>query len=112
MLTLPQPSMPVATPVALVEVSAGHSSDRFAGALMLGGVVSRTVIVWTALTLLPHWSEAVQVRATTRVPPQLAVTTSLNVTVVELHPSWAVATPVKFVPVLVAGHSRTTLLGT
>ena len=44
---------------------------------MFGGVVSRTVIVCTALVLLPHWSVAVQVRAMTFVGPQFVVTTSL-----------------------------------
>jgi hypothetical protein len=44
---------------------------------MLGGVVSRTVIVCNALELLPHASAARQVREMTFVPPQLFVTTSL-----------------------------------
>ena len=77
MLTEPQPSVAVATPVALVVVLAGHSSTRLVGATMPGGVVSRTVIVCTALLLLPHSSVAVQVREITSVPPQLLLTTSL-----------------------------------
>ena len=76
-LTELQPSLAVATPVALVVVIAGHSSTRLAGAVMVGGVVSRTVIVWTALVLLPQASVAVQVRAITFVAPQLVVTRSL-----------------------------------
>src|SRR5438477_474693 len=78
---------------------------------MVGGVMSRTVMVWTALGLLPHWSVAVQVRAMTLVGPQFVVTTSLYVTVAELHPSCAIAAPVKFVAVLVEGHSSTTFVG-
>src|SRR2546423_713683 len=64
-----QPSWAVATPVALVLVSAGHSSTRFGGQVMTGGVVSRTVMVWMQLLLLPQASVAVHVRATTLVPP-------------------------------------------
>jgi hypothetical protein len=43
----------------------------------VGLVVSRTVIVWTQLALLPQASVAVQVRAIISVPPQLLVTESL-----------------------------------
>src|SRR3989442_12165117 len=45
-----------------------------------GGVVSRTVIFWTQLLELPHWSVAVQVRAMTLIPLQLLLTASLWVT--------------------------------
>ena len=48
-MTDPQPSVAVAVPVALVVVGVPHSMVRFAGAVMLGGVVSRTVIVCIAL---------------------------------------------------------------
>jgi len=72
-----QVSWAVATPVALVLVSAGHSNVRFAGHVIVGGVVSRTVMVWTQLLLLPHWSVAVQVRAMNLAPPQLLLTESL-----------------------------------
>src|SRR6266581_4026694 len=61
-LTAPQPSWAVATPVALVSVSAGHSSTRFGGQVMTGGVVSRTVMVWMQRELLPQASVAIQVR--------------------------------------------------
>src|SRR6266571_3972658 len=71
---------------------------------MTGGVVSRTVIVWMQLFLLPQASVAVQVRAMTLVPPQLVVTESLKLRLTELQPSSAVATPVKLVRVS-AGHS-------
>src|SRR2546422_11218414 len=61
--TKPQPSWAVATPVTLVLVLAGHSSTRLGGQVIVGGVVSRTVMVWTQLLLLPHWSVAVHGRA-------------------------------------------------
>src|SRR6266581_8182988 len=109
-LTAPQPSWAVATPVALVLVSAGHSSTRFGGQVMTGGVVSRTVMVWMQLLLLPQASVAVQVRAMTLVPPQLVMTESPKLRLTALQPSCAVATPVKLVLVL-AGHSSTTFVG-
>ena len=109
-VTEPQPSVAVATPVALVVVGAGQSSVRLGGAVMTGGVVSLTVMVWTALRLLPHWSVAVQVREMTLALPQLLLTESLKLTLTDPQLSWAVATPVTLVLVL-AGHSSTTLLG-
>src|SRR6266699_6261359 len=108
--TEPQPSVAVATPVALVVVGAGHSSVRLGGAVMAGGVVSLTVMVWTALRLLPHWSVAVQVREMTLALPQLLLTESLKLMLTDPQLSWAVATPVTLVLVL-AGHSSSTLLG-
>src|SRR5437867_1810251 len=100
----------MATPVALVLVSAGHSSTRSGGQVRVGLVVSRTVMVWRQLVLLPQASVAVQVRAMTLVAPQLLVTESRYVTVTAPHPSCAVATPVTFVVVL-AGQSRVILVG-
>src|SRR6266853_4438467 len=97
-------------PVALVLVLAGHSSTRLAGQVIVGGVVSRTVMVCTHLAVLPQASVAVQVRAMTLVPPQLLVTESLKLMLTELQPSRAVATPVKLVLVS-AGHSSTTFVG-
>ena len=44
---------------------------------MVGGVVSRTVIVCTQLVLLPQASVAVQVRKITLVPAQLLLTASV-----------------------------------
>src|SRR5207249_1732627 len=90
-------SWAVATPVALVLVSAGHSKVRFVGQVIVGGVVSRTVMVCTQLALFPQASVAVQVRATIVLPPQVLLTLSLWLTVTALHPSRAVATPVTFV---------------
>src|SRR5258707_1055919 len=97
-------------PVLLVLVSAGHSSVRLAGAVIEGGVISRTVIVCTALALLPQASVAVQVRAMTLVPPQLLVTASLKLMVTALQPSEAEATPVTLVLVL-AGQFKVRLAG-
>src|SRR5437870_12848833 len=97
-------------PVTLVLVLAGHSSTRLGGQLIVGGVVSRTVIVWTQLFLLPHWSVAVQVRAMSLLPPPLLPSASLYRSVTDPQPSWAMATPVKLVLVL-AGHSSTRLGG-
>src|SRR5437667_122915 len=97
-------------PVTLVLVLAGHSSTRLGGQLIVGGVVSRTVMVWTQLVLLPQASVADQVRAITLVAPQLLVIESLKLTLTEPQPSWAVAAPVALVLVL-AGHSSTRLGG-
>src|SRR6266581_2701357 len=110
MVTEPQPSWAVAMPVTLVLALAGHSSTRSGGQLIVGGVVSRTVMVWRQLLLLPQASVAVQVRAMTLVPPQLVVTESLKLRLTEPQPSRAVATPVKLVLVS-AGHSSTTFVG-
>src|SRR5438093_11086410 len=64
-------------PVTLVLVLAGHSSTRLGGQLIVGGIVSRAVTVWTQLLPLPHWSLAVQVREITLVAPQRLLTASL-----------------------------------
>src|SRR5438093_10517298 len=71
---------------------------------MVGGVVSRTVMVCTQLALLLHASVAVHVRAMTLVTPQLVVTSSVVRIVTLPQPSCAVATPVALV-VVSAGHS-------
>src|SRR6266542_221387 len=110
MVTALQASWPTATPQALVLVSAGHSSTRSGGQVMVGFTVSRTVMVCAQEALLPHWSVAVQVRVSTRVAPQFVLTTSLYVMLTALHPSWAVATPVTLVRVS-AGHSSTRSAG-
>jgi hypothetical protein len=47
------------------------------GLVMTGGVVSRTVMVWTQLALLPQASVAVQVREMTLALPQGLLTASL-----------------------------------
>src|SRR6516162_9236440 len=91
-------------------MSAGHSRVTSAGAVIVGGVVSWTVRVWTALAVLPQASVAVQVRVITLVPPQLSTTASLYPTLTELQPSCAVATPFLLV-LMSAGHSRVTSTG-
>src|SRR5262245_36929327 len=96
-VTLPQPSCAVAVPVFRTFVLAGHSKVKFAGSVNVGGVESRTVIVWIALVTLPHRSRAVHVRWITFVPPQLVLVASLSVTVAALQPSTAVAIPVLLV---------------
>ena len=110
MVTDPQPSLAVATPVTLVTGEAGHSRVMFAGQAIVGGVVSCTVRVWRAAELLPQASVAVQVRAITLVLAQLVVTSSAKLMITLPQPSVAVATPVAFV-VVTAGHSRTRLVG-
>jgi hypothetical protein len=67
----------VATPVALVVVSAGQSSTKSWGQVITGLVVSRTVIFWTQVLKLPHSSVAVQVRKVTLVPLHPLLTESL-----------------------------------
>jgi hypothetical protein len=110
MVTRLHASVAVAVPVAFAVVSAGHWSVKFVGQVMTGGVMSRTVRVWTQLVLLPQRSVAVQVRAMTKVLPQFVVMTSLNVTFAAPQRSVAVATP--FGAVLVsAGQSKVRLTG-
>jgi hypothetical protein len=77
MATLLQVSVAVAMPVAFVLVSAGHSRTMLVGQVILGGVVSTTVIVCTQLAALPHRSEAVQVREMIFAPPHVLLTASL-----------------------------------
>jgi len=47
---------------------------RLLGHVILGGLVSLTVIVWTQVALLPHWSVARYVRLMTNCPAQLLET--------------------------------------
>ena len=72
-----QASAAVAKPVLAGLESAGNSNVRLAGQVITGGVRSRTVMLWTQLTELPHSSVAVHVRAITLVAPQLLVSESL-----------------------------------
>src|SRR5947207_2515379 len=99
MVTELQPSCELATPVALVLMSAGHSSTRSDGQLRVGLMVSRTVIVWVQLALLPQPSVAVQVRRMLPLPVQLALPTASTklMFATPLQVSVAVATPVLFV---------------
>src|SRR5436309_12018644 len=99
MVTALQPSVAVAIPVTLVRVSAGQSRVRLGGAAIVGGVMSRTVMVCRAEALLPQLSVAVQVRAMTLVPPQLLVTASLKRLEERRVATVAVAISVALVPV-------------
>ena len=72
---------------------------------MVGGVMSRTVILWTPLTLLLHSSVAAHVREIIFVLPHRFDVVSLKVTVTVLQVSSAVATPVLLVLVS-AGQSK------
>src|SRR3989442_15272766 len=99
MRRLLQVSVAVATPVALVRVSAGQLSVTTAGQVMLGGLVSCTVMVWTQLALLVHASVAVQVLffLMIRRPPRS--TLFPYTTLFRSQVSVAVATPVALVRV-------------
>src|SRR5262245_61654316 len=109
MVTEPHPSEAVAAPVALVRVSvAGHSRTRFVGMSKLGAIVSRTVIVWMPLAMLPQASVAFHAREITLVLPQALLIESVKVTVTAPQPSVAVALPVLLMLVL-AGHSSVKL---
>ena len=76
-MTKPHPSVAVAVPVTFVVVGVPHSTVRFAGPVILGGVVSRIVMVWSALERLPQASVAVQVLEMTLVAAQELLTESL-----------------------------------
>src|SRR5947207_14288458 len=92
-VVVPQPSVAVAAPVAVGAVLAPHSIVRFTGDAMMGGWVSRTMMVWMQVELLPHWSVARQVREITLVPAvQPLLTESLRVTATPPPPSEGVAT--------------------
>src|SRR6185369_14672906 len=110
MVTGPFASEAFAVPVLAVVVSAGYSRTRLTGAVRDGAVVSRTIMVWTALELLPLKSVAVHLRMIPNVAPHPLVVTSLKLIVTAPLASVAVAVPRAFVPVL-AGYSRTTLAG-
>ena len=105
-----QPSVTMGTPVALVVVGAGHSKVKSDGATIVGGVVSRIVINWIPLVVLPQASVALHSREINFEPPQILLMLSLNVTVTLPQPSWAVAVPVLRMFVL-AGHSKVRFTG-
>src|SRR6188474_1557281 len=68
--------------------------DTTDGQVMLGGVLSSTLIVRLQVAVLPQSSVAVQVRVTLGIPVQLAEVTSLNVMDTEAsQASLAVAAP-------------------
>ena len=110
MVKEPQASEAVAAPVTFVAVTAGYSSVMFVGQLIIGAVVSRTMIVCVQPELLPQRSVAVQRRAMVWLLPQPFVTKSTKVTETDPAASVAVATPVAFV-VVIAGHSSVKFVG-
>ena len=57
-----QLSIPVAIPVLFGEVSSSHSIVVFAAQIIVGGVVSSTVIICVQTAVFPQGSEAVHVR--------------------------------------------------
>src|SRR5712691_8001439 len=65
---MPHPSCAPATPVALVRMSAGHSSSRSGGQVRVGGVVSLTIT--SVVQALRHWL-LITVRARLKFSPQL-----------------------------------------
>src|ERR1043166_1776238 len=75
MVTLPQESVAVG---ASKDQALPHSAVLLGTQVMVGGVVSRTVIVCTTFVVLPESSVAVQVREMTFVPPQPLLTMSLG----------------------------------
>ncbi|WP_296321240.1 hypothetical protein [Winogradskyella sp.] len=81
--------------------------------MICGAVVSITVIVCTAVDGLPQLSVAVQVRVITNSPSQApgVVTSEDVISIVVLHASVAVATPVAVVDVS-SEHSTVTSAGT
>src|ERR1051325_11182773 len=110
MVTPPQTSTAVATPLTLVRVSPGQSMTRFAGKVSAGGVRSSTVMVWPQIALLPQESRAVHVREMMRALPHKFVESSAKVTVTALHVSVAVAVPVA-ARATDAPHSTVTFVG-
>jgi len=105
-----QASVAVALPVALGAMLAPHSTVTFVGAVIVGGEVSRTVIVCTQVELLPQGSVARQVREMILVLPQLLAVESLKVITGVPQVSVAVAMPVAFV-VVTAGQLSVTEAG-
>jgi hypothetical protein len=73
-----QLSVAVAVPVAAGVEGALQLMVMFAGQLITGAVISRTVITWLQDAEFPQLSAAVQVRVITKLPAQLpAVVASL-----------------------------------
>src|SRR6266576_3175989 len=67
----PQLSLVVTLLVSGMGTCPAQLTVRLIGQLMLGGLVSLTVIVCVQVALLPHWSVARYVRLTTNCPGQL-----------------------------------------
>src|SRR6266516_4445473 len=94
MVTGPQVSLPVASPVPAGLVSPVHSTVLSEGIVRLGLVVSTTVIFWAPLVTLLQASVAVQVRVMTPVLPQPGAKASVWLIVTAPHVSLPVASPV------------------
>src|ERR1041385_2804814 len=69
MVTLPQVSLAVGSPVALGAVEPVHSTVASGTSLIVGAVVSTMVMVCVDCAVLPHASVAVQVRMNEPVLP-------------------------------------------
>src|SRR5882724_6677753 len=112
LVTPPQVSVAVATPVLSVVGATVHSSVMLVGQMMIGGTVSLKLIVCRQLALLPQPSVAVQVRRILALPVQLVRSKASRkvMLAMPLHASVAVADPV----LLVVGstvHSSTRSAG-
>src|SRR5439155_13742508 len=107
--TVTAPHVSEATGSSNVQAS-GAETVRCGLQVIVGGVVSRTVMVCRQLALLPQASVAVQVRAMTLVPLQELLITSLYVMTTWLQRLWPVATPVALMLVS-AGHWSATFGG-
>ena len=109
--TLPQVSLPVATPLPALDSSAVHSIVTSAGTSSVGAVVSTTVMTWSPLVVLPQSSVTVHVRVIVSVFPQPASLESLEVTVTLPQLSVPVADPVP-AGLVSPVHSTVTSAGT
>src|SRR5439155_25109181 len=110
MAALPQVSLPVAVPVAVGSVEAVHSTVLLAGQLMVGAVVSTTVMVWSQVLLLPQSSVAFQCRVMVLVLPQPVTSVSVWLMAALPQVSLPVAVPVA-VGSVEAVHSTVLLAG-
>src|SRR5439155_10576561 len=110
MAALPQVSLPVAVPVAVGSVEAVHSTVLLAGQLMVGAVVSTTVMVWSQVLLLPQASVAFQCRVMVLVLTQPVTSVSVWLMAALPQVSLPVAVPVA-VGSVEAVHSTVLLAG-
>ena len=75
--TVAQLSVAVAVPVLAGGQLASHSIVKSAGHVIIGAVVSVTVIIWSQEDVLAFWSVAVQVLVITELFPVPATTLSV-----------------------------------
>jgi hypothetical protein len=110
-MTAPQLSDAVPPAKSGGGTSGSHCTVTFGGHVIVGGVVSTTVMVCVQVAMLPHASVAFQVRVIVCAFPQPEAAESLKVTVgVRPQLSVAVAIPVADGLVL-AGHCSVALVG-